>query len=85
MTWKGGRGCKQFESTLWKIWRAHLLDSPNRDGYDRGLRDSMRISTKDRKKGVLESVREPKDKLRWSCLATGKRKEMMTLTHITAP
>lgn len=36
-------------------------------------------------KGVLESARVPKDKLGWCCLATGKRKEMRTLTHITVP
>lgn len=40
----------------------------------------MKVSTKGRKKGVLESMRVLKDKLGWSCLATGKRKEMMTLT-----
>lgn len=69
----------------WKNWQAHLLDFPNRDGYSRGLRDSMSISTKDRKKGVLESVRVPKGKLGWSCFATGKRKKMVNLTHITLP
>lgn len=45
----------------------------------------MKISIKVRKKGVLGSVRVPKDKLGWSRLATGKRKEMVTLTHIMAP
>lgn len=45
----------------------------------------MRGSTKDRKNGVQESERVPKDKVAWTCFATGKKKEMMTLIHIIAP
>lgn len=47
--------------------------------------EDLGAAQKDRQNGVLESVRVPKDKLCWSCLATGKRKDMVTLTHIIAP
>lgn len=38
-----------------------MIDFPNRDYYNRGFRDNMRVSTKDRKEGVLEGVRVPQD------------------------